>query len=88
MESKIKEIIILSDFIGKDTKGGQALTYAISILEKLTVENIDSYKLRLILRSVYLKGHQDGNMKTSDISWEDKIVKDILAALLEGLGVK
>lgn len=34
--------------------------------------------LRLLLRSVYLKGHQDGNLKTSDMSWEDTIVKDIL----------
>ena len=33
--------------------------------------------LRLLLRSVYLKGHQDGNMKTTDLSWEDKIVRDI-----------
>lgn len=34
--------------------------------------------LRLLLRSVYLKGLQDGNLKTTDvISWEDKIVKDI-----------
>lgn len=34
-------------------------------------------KIRLLLRSVYLKGHQDGHLKTSDMSWEDKIVKDI-----------
>lgn len=34
-------------------------------------------KLRLLLRSVYLKGHQDGNMKTTDLSWEDEIVRDI-----------
>lgn len=34
--------------------------------------------LRLLLRSVYLKGHQDALYKTTDItSWEDKIVKDI-----------
>ena len=33
--------------------------------------------LRLLLRSVYLKGHQDVNMKTTDLSWEDKIVRDI-----------
>jgi hypothetical protein len=39
----------------------------------------DDYKLRLLLRSVYLKGHQDGNLKTSDMSWEDKIVEDILS---------
>ena len=34
-------------------------------------------KLRLYLRSVYLKGQQDANFKTCDMSWEDKIVKDI-----------
>ena len=34
-------------------------------------------RLRLLLRSVYLKGHQDGNLKTADMSWEDKIIKDI-----------
>ena len=34
-------------------------------------------KLRLLLRSVYLKGLQDGNLKIADISWEDKIVEDI-----------
>ena len=34
-------------------------------------------KLRLLLRSIYLKGHQDGNMKTTDLSWEDRIVRDI-----------
>ena len=38
--------------------------------------------LRLLLRSVYLKGHQDGNMKTTDMSWEDRIVKDITKLLL------
>ena len=37
----------------------------------------DDYKLRLLLRSVYLKGQVDANKKTSDISWEDKIVEDI-----------
>jgi hypothetical protein len=37
----------------------------------------EGLRLRLLLRSVYLKGHQDGNMKTTDLSWEDKIVKDI-----------
>ena len=37
----------------------------------------DELHLRLLLRSVYLKGHQDGNLKTSDISWEDKIIADI-----------
>lgn len=34
-------------------------------------------KLRLLLRSVYLKGQVDANKKTSDMSWEDKIVADI-----------
>ena len=38
--------------------------------------------LRLLLRSVYLKGRQDGNQKTTDISWEDKIVSDIKELLL------
>ena len=37
----------------------------------------DMDKIRLLLRSVYLKGHQDGNLKTSDMSWEDKIIKDL-----------
>ena len=41
-------------------------------------------KLRLLLRSVYLKGHQDGNLKTCDMSWEDKIVKDINKLFLTG----
>jgi len=45
-------------------------------------------KLRLFLRSVYLKGHQDGNLKTADMSWEDKILKDIRQLLLESLGKK
>ena len=34
-------------------------------------------KLRLLLRSVYLKGQIDARSKTSDMSWEDKIVNDI-----------
>lgn len=34
-------------------------------------------KLSLLLRSVYLKGHQDALLKTADMSWEDKIIKDI-----------
>jgi hypothetical protein len=34
-------------------------------------------KIRLLLRSVYLKGHQDANLKTADMSWEDKIVEEI-----------
>ncbi len=33
--------------------------------------------LLLLLRSVYLKGHQDGNLKTTDLSWEDKILQEI-----------
>ena len=33
--------------------------------------------LRMRLRSIYLKGHQDGSLKTSDMSWEDTIVNDI-----------
>jgi len=40
-------------------------------------------KIRLLLRSVYLKGHQDENLKTSDMSWEDKIIKDIDALYKE-----
>jgi hypothetical protein len=44
----------------------------------LVVEKIEkSLVLRLLLRSVYLKGHQDGHMKTSDMSWEDKVIADI-----------
>jgi len=39
-------------------------------------------KLRLLLRSVYLKGHQDGNIKTSDMSWEDKIVESLKQVFL------
>jgi len=34
-------------------------------------------KLRLLLRSVYLKGQVDANKKTADMSWEDKIVEEI-----------
>jgi len=46
-------------------------------------------KLRLLLRSVYLKGHQDGNLKTTDISWENKIIKDIDALYkAKYLGIK
>jgi len=40
-------------------------------------------KIRLLLRSVYLKGHQDGNLKISDMSWEDKIKKDLDALYKE-----
>jgi len=47
-----------------------------AIMEKIR-SKIDCLTLRLLLRSIYLKGHQDGNLKTSDISWENKIVKDI-----------
>lgn len=42
-------------------------------------------KIRLLLRSVYLKGHQDGNLKTADMSWEDKIVGDIVEEVLARL---
>jgi hypothetical protein len=42
-------------------------------------------KIRLFLRSVYLKGHQDGNLKTTDMSWEDTIIKDISLTLKEGI---
>lgn len=38
-------------------------------------------KLRLLLRSVYLKGQMD---KTTDLSWEDKIIEDIIALLQAG----
>ena len=37
----------------------------------------DQLLLRLLLRSVYLKGYTDGNDKTTDLSWEDEIVKNI-----------
>ena len=47
------------------------------------MKNSTDFKLRLLLRSVYLKGHQDGNLKTSDLSWEDKIVKQILSLVKE-----
>ena len=43
-------------------------------------------KLRLLLRSVYLKGQIDARSKTSDMSWEDKIVKDILKLFEEIVG--
>ena len=35
-------------------------------------------KVRLLLRSIYLKGHMDANKKTSDMSWEDEIVVALL----------
>ena len=41
--------------------------------------------LRLLLRSVYLKGQQDGRNKTCDMSWEDKIIKDIAKVRLAEL---
>ena len=41
--------------------------------------------LRLLLRSVYLKGHQDGNLKTSDMSWEDKILSQIIDLIIKKL---
>jgi hypothetical protein len=41
--------------------------------KKASPEGVDM-GLRLLLRSVYLKGHEDGNLKTGDLSWEDKIV--------------
>jgi len=31
-------------------------------------------KVRLLLRSVYLKGHMDGHKKISDMSWEEDIL--------------
>jgi len=39
-------------------------------------------KVRLLLRSIYLKGHMDGHKKTSDMSWEE----DILAKLRQMVG--
>lgn len=38
-------------------------------------------KIRLLLRSVYLKGYQDALTKTADMSWEDKIINDIRTLL-------
>jgi hypothetical protein len=38
--------------------------------------------LRLLLRSVYLKGHQDANLKTSDLSWEDEILSKLEALMV------
>lgn len=49
-----------------------------------TMSKVDSLTVRLMLRSIYLKGHQDGNLKTSDISWEDKILEDF-HQMIEGL---
>ena len=39
-------------------------------------------KVRLLLRSVYLKGHMDGHKKISDMSWEE----DILSKLRQMVG--
>lgn len=36
-----------------------------------------AFKIRLLLRSVYLKGQVDANRKIADMSWEDEIVKEI-----------
>ena len=36
-------------------------------------------KVILLLRSVYLKGQVDANMKISDLSWEDKILSQLEA---------
>lgn len=33
--------------------------------------------LALILRSIYLKGHQDALSQTTDLSWEDKTIRQI-----------
>jgi len=35
-------------------------------------------KVRLLLRSVYLKAHMDANKKTSDMSWEDSTIEALL----------
>ena len=46
-------------------------------------------KVRLLLRSIYLKGHMDANKKTSDMSWEDEIVVALLKLVdeeVKGLG--
>jgi len=34
-------------------------------------------KVRLLLRSIYLKGHMDGHKKTSDMSWEEDILSEL-----------
>ena len=44
---------------------------------KKSKEDYDDKKLRLLLRSVYLKGHQDSLTKTSDMDWEEPIVNQI-----------
>jgi hypothetical protein len=33
--------------------------------------------IRLLLRSIYLKGQVDANRKTSDLSWEEKIISKL-----------
>jgi hypothetical protein len=33
--------------------------------------------IRLLLRSVYLRGHQDANLKTTTLCWEDEIMEDL-----------
>ena len=48
------------------------------MVKKELPQSVDT-ALRMRLRSVYLKGHQDGNLKTSDLSWEDKIVGEIVS---------
>ena len=40
-------------------------------------QNSREYVLALILRSVYLKGHQDALNQKSDVSWEDKTIQKI-----------
>ena len=37
----------------------------------------------LILRSIYIKGLSDGNIKRSDMSWEPKVLSQLKAMLLE-----
>ena len=45
------------------------------------MDEIKMDKLRLILRSVYLKGHKDANLKSADMSWEDGVVNEIISAI-------
>ena len=44
--------------------------------------------LRLLLRSVYLRGQCDANRKTSSMDWEDKIVSDITKIFSTALDTK
>jgi hypothetical protein len=37
--------------------------------------------IRLLLRSVYIKGQVDGREKKADMTWEDKIIKDLEALM-------